>query len=301
MSVFRLPKPIKRLHWKYRLLLWQIQRRFRDSVTLHTKQGIFQLPLDTSDAVSQHLYTRREFELELIESSLAVLRRAGKCPPRGQGTVLDIGANNGVISIGMLATGQLERAIAIEPDPRNFELLQRNVQANGLEQQFTCLNYAAADGESELAFELSEDNFGDHRVRQTSPTTGDHELFDESGRRVIQVPADTVDHLIAAVDREFTDKLALIWVDVQGYEGHVFRGARDLLRRDIPVMAEIWPYGLSRAGTPEEEFCEIVSGLWSTYWVEHRNRFTQHPIADFSAFLNSLGRGGKFKNVIFTK
>ena len=105
MNVFtHLPKPLKRIHWKYRLLQRQIHRRFSDSVTLETQQGIFKLPLDTDDVISQHLYTRGQYELEWIADSLAFLRSQQLCPPRGQGTVLDIGANNGVISIGMLAT-----------------------------------------------------------------------------------------------------------------------------------------------------------------------------------------------------
>ncbi len=59
----RLPTPLKRMHWKYRLLQWNIHRRFRDSVTLETQQGIFKLPLDAQDAITRHLYVRREYEL----------------------------------------------------------------------------------------------------------------------------------------------------------------------------------------------------------------------------------------------
>ncbi len=302
MSVLHfVPKPLKRLHWKYRLLLWQISRRFRESVTLKTKQGIFTLPLNSHDAISKHLYSRKEFELDLISSSLSFLRKANKCPPKGQGTVLDIGANNGVISIGMLATGEFEKAIAVEPDPRNFSLLQQNVKANGFESRFTCLNYAASDEKSEIAFELSENNYGDHRVRSESHDAESKELFNESQRRVIQVESDTIDNLLRQIPDTFKVDLSLVWIDVQGYEGYVFRGAEKLLSKDIPVMAEIWPYGIARAGMSQAEFCSIASRIWSTYYVERRNRFLKFPIENFAAFLKQLGRSAKHKNVVFTK
>lgn len=79
MNVFtHLPKPLKRIHWKYRLLQRQIHRRFSDSVTLETQQGIFKLPLDTDDVISQHRYTRGQYELEWIADSIVVLTRRCK-------------------------------------------------------------------------------------------------------------------------------------------------------------------------------------------------------------------------------
>jgi len=41
--------------------------------------------------------------------------------------VLDVGANLGVISIGMLVNGDVAAAIGVEPDPDNYALLERNI------------------------------------------------------------------------------------------------------------------------------------------------------------------------------
>lgn len=301
MNVFTsLPKPLKRIQWKYRTFLWQFHRRFGNSMTLKTQQGIFKIPLDESDAISRHLYTRREYELEWIADSLAFLRSRQLCPPKGQGTVLDIGANCGVISIGMLATGEFEKAIAVEPDPRNFTLLQDNVAANDFDDRITCLNFAVSDERSELEFELSENNYGDHRVRSRPPDSKSRELYHESKRRVIKVPADTIDNLLAGLEPSFAQQVSLVWIDVQGYEGYAFRGAADLLSRGVPVVSEIWPYGIERAGMPLETYCEIARGIWSTYWTEQRGRLVQHPIAELPKYVAKLGRGVKHENVIFT-
>ena len=295
------PKPLRRIHWKSRLVLWHLNRHLRQSVTLQTKQGIFTLPLDTDDGISRHLFSRREFELELISKSLSFLRRIGECPQEGQGTVLDVGANNGVISIGMLATGEFQRAIAIEADPQNFSLLQANVLANGFEDRFRCLNFAAADVKSTLQFELSEKNSGDHRVRMVTSQAAPPDLFLESGRRVIQVEAETIDNLLARIEDAAFAEPSLLWVDVQGYEGFVFRGARRMLSKGVPVMAEIWPYGIVRTGMSLAEFGEIARGIWSTFWIERRTDFSSQPIEQLPKYLDRLGIKGNFKNVLFTK
>ncbi len=304
--MIRVPKPLKRLQWKLRMLQWQVHRQFQDSVTLETKQGVFELPLAANEAVSRHLYVRREFELDWVESSLAFLRRRNLCPARGQGTVLDIGANNGVIAIGMLAANEFAHAVAIEPDPTNFAFLCGNVAANGLQDRVTCLNFAVSDRRSVLEFELSDDNFGDHRVRRCRPPADACELFNESGRDLIRVPADTVDHLLSGVAHEWAEPVALVWIDVQGYEGYVFQGATELLAGDIPVVAELWPYGIDRSGIGIDRYAEIAAGLWAAFWTERRGgfgrgRFNRHPISELPDYMAHLGRTARHANVIYTR
>ena len=282
------------------MVQWQVFRQFSNSVTLETQQGIFKLPLDTNDAISRHLYSRREFELEWTVDSLAFLRRKQLCPPKGQGTVLDIGANNGVISIGMMVNGEFEKAIAIEPDPINFSLLHGNVTENDLGGSFICLNFAASDEPSELEFELSENNYGDHRVRSKQLQSSSRELYNESQRQVIKVPSDTIDNLLAGLEADCARRVSLVWIDVQGYEGYVFRGATDLLSRGIPVVSEIWPYAIERTGMSLEAYCRIAAGIWSKFCTERRGKFAKHPIAELPTYVARLGRSVKHANVIYT-
>jgi FkbM family methyltransferase len=232
---------------------------------------------------------------------MSFLRRIEKCPPKGQGTVLDIGANNGVISIGMLVADEINRAIAIEPDPRNFSLLQRNIELNHLEEKVVCLNYAVSDTKSELDFELSEDNYGDHRIRRGAPDSRARELFAESRRRVIEVQADRLDSLIDNLPSLSKEEISVIWIDVQGYEGFVFLGATDVLSQDIPVVAEIWPYGIQRAGMSQETFCEIAGEIWSSYWVMDGEGILEYSVEELDWLFKELGYDGDFTNVIFTR
>ena len=295
-----IPKMLRRICFEYRCGLYHIIRRFRKSVTIATKQGVFTLPMEVDESISKLLYVNREFELDLVSDAMCLIRKL-KDLPRGKGTVLDIGANNGVISIGMLVTGELDKAVAIEPEPRNFSILKHNVEQNHLEGVITCLNYAVSDSKSTLQFELSESNYADHRVRKSLSDTKPKELYDESKRQVINVEANTLDNLLADLDERFCKDISVIWIDVQGYEGYVFSGAKRLLSSGTPVVSEIWPYGIQRAGMSQEVFCGIVGEIWSAYWVKRRGRFVKYPIDIFYTYFDELGYDRDYDNVIFTR
>ncbi|MFQ5549501.1 MAG: FkbM family methyltransferase [Woeseia sp.] len=277
--------------------------RLRKSVTVSTRQGVFEILMATHEFVGKSLYCYGEFELEVMASAMEFLRNNQKCPPKGHGTVVDIGAHNGVTSIGMLCTGELQKAIAIEPEPRNFAMLQRNVTLNGLEDRIVALPYAVSDRKDEIEFELSKNNFGDHRVRMNANAVAadSAELYDESRRRVITVKADRLDNLLAGLPDSFTDNIALVWIDVQGYEGYAFMGAKTLLSKGIPVVSEIWPYGLRRAGMSPEKYYAIASSIWDDYWVWRNGDYVRYPIDTLNSLMDELGYDGNHTNIIFTQ
>jgi FkbM family methyltransferase len=282
---------------KLRGLQWQIHRRLRSTTVVSSQQGEFRIRLQANDYLGKYLYARGQYELDIVSDSLLFLRSIGKCPEKGKGTVVDIGANNGVISIGMLYNGEVEKGIAIEPEPINFAYLQENIQRNNLEKRMIALQYAVSDKSGELVFELSEDNSGDNRIRTA---TNAFERFNESKRQTISVKADSLDVLLQKIPKEFTDSLALFWIDVQGYEAYIFKGAKELFLQGIPVVTELWPYGIARAGMTESEFCEIASGIWSSYWVKRETGFVKYPINELPTFFKELGNEGNFDNIIFT-
>lgn len=280
-----------------RRIRYEYLRRFQNPATLTTRQGIFRVPLGVTDPISRELFLHGEFELDLITDAMQLLRGlSGR--PKGEGTLIDIGANNGVISIGMIVTGELQKAVAIEPEPTNFARLEENVVLNGISDAVHRINCALSSQASSLTFELSDSNYGDHRVRAQSLASRD--IFNESKRPVITVPADTLDKVLSAVPRTFTDDVAVIWIDVQGYEGHVFEGAGSILARGIPVVSEIWPYGIARSGMTLDAFNDVVTRYWHSFWVKRRGRFVRYPILAFRAFLDEIGPDGSYDNVIFT-
>ncbi len=302
MKLLRLAiRTLKTGYVQFRLMCWKINRLFRKSVTVSTRQGVFTVRLGAEESIGRSLYCKRKYELDFMLQTMALLRGEHKCPPKGEGAIIDVGANIGVTSIGMLYTGELKNAVAIEPEPQNFSLLQRNVNTNKLNDKIICLPYAASHQKGELQFELSNTNFGDHRVRAITHAPGSAEQFGESERRVITVKADQLDNLLAELPESFTRDIAVIWVDVQGHEGYVFMGAAKLLAKGIPVVSEIWPYGIKRAGMTHEQFYGIARSIWSNYWVLRRGTFVCYPVSTLDVFFDELGNAGGHRNVIFTK
>jgi FkbM family methyltransferase len=203
------------------------------------------------------LYVQREWELELLRGVVGYLR-GQKLIPSGADVVIDAGANIGMIAIGMLHGGHFREALAIEPDPDNFAFLLRNIVQNGGSGRIHPVRAALGDSSGTVELERSEANFGDHRVRGETRGTA---LMGEEKRRIVAVPLRTLDDVVESLGME-PARVGLVWVDVQGYEGRLFRGAKRTLEGGAPVLAEVWPYGIRRAGMERDEYVEIVRDLF---------------------------------------
>jgi ribosomal protein L11 methylase PrmA len=91
------------------------------------------------NVISRLLFLEGHYQLDLVQRSFGLLRELHLIPARGKGTLLDIGANNGVISIGALVCNEVAAVIGLEPEPDNVALLRRNIEKNSLSHQFVAL------------------------------------------------------------------------------------------------------------------------------------------------------------------
>jgi FkbM family methyltransferase len=269
--------------------------------TFHTRQGIY--TVFCADAgIGKPLYCAREYERDLTHRATAFLRSMGKMRSDTSGTLLDIGANIGIISIGMLRDQLLQRAIAIEPEPRNFELLTRNVRQNGLGQQIVCLPYALSSRPGLLPLEVNETNLGDHHIRPSWPQVSEvRQTAERAQSTVIQVESVRLDDLLENLPKALVESLDLVWIDVQGYEANIFIGGQKLFSRDVSVVAEFWPSGISRVGMSQEEYCRIASDLWSAFWIFRHGKFVRNPIGNLRLLFEQLAPSQDFENVVFTR
>lgn len=291
-----LSKAGKAALYSARAARWEALARLRSTVTVSTRQGRFTV-FTRDQAIGRWLYCFREFESELVRDVARLLAGQGRLTTGSVGTVLDIGANMGITSITLLRAGVAARALAIEPDPRNFGLLERNALQNDLADRVHPRMCALSERTGTVEMELSGSNFGDHRIRLAPPPDRRPELYRESSRHVVRVRCERLDDL-ADADPAFDD-VGLAWIDVQGHEGHVFRGGRSFFSRDIPVVAELWPYGLRRAGLAPDEFCELAASLWPAYYMRRRGRWIRYPMATLGLAFEELGDDGEADNVVF--
>lgn len=285
----------------YRFALYRLHGTLHDKVTIRTKQGL--MTMSTRDnGIGAPLYRNRQHEYDFSIRVIKFLKSSGFVPPSNV-SMLDVGANIGPISIGLILADEVDLAVAIEPAPYNFGLLCKNVDQNRLSERILCLQMAVGDKVSTLNMELSPGNLGDHRIREV-PAPDAYEHLRESGRQIIQVKSLPLLQVLALPEvHDFgLSSPSLMWIDVQGYEGYVFKGGKSLLEKGLPTVSEVWPYGILRAGMPLEDFVSTVSAIWTDYWIERRNRFTRYPITVFDRYLDELGSSCEnFENVIFTR
>jgi FkbM family methyltransferase len=151
-----------------------------------------------------------------IRTAVDVLRKHGFLEGSHQRWMLDIGANIGTVCVPLVMNEEFAGALAFEPEPRNFRLLLRNICQNGLEGLIKALQIGLSEAPGKVSFELSRDNYGDHRVR-VGACADLPDRYGESGRRLTVVPVDTLDAVIERTDLD-PHQLGLIFLDVQGHE-----------------------------------------------------------------------------------
>jgi FkbM family methyltransferase len=199
-------------------------------------------------------------------------------------TFLDIGANIGYYTA--LASGRIGeegRIVALEPDPENFRYLQQNVAANRAPNAI-CIRKAAAAESGTLKLYVNRDNRGDNRLYA-------NDLCDS----FVQVEVATVDGMLEDCGVE---KVDLVKIDVQGYEGHVLRGMRQTIQRSggLILLTEFWPFGLRSAGTsPEDLLMELEQAGLRLYELTGKGRLVH--LTDKHGFIERHP-GRKYANIV---
>jgi FkbM family methyltransferase len=167
--------------------------------------------------------------------------------------VVDVGANIGALAVSCAtAVGPSGRVFAIEANPSTFRYLTENVELNGL-SQVTCLNYAAGAQSGELRF--TDD------VKSAEQNTVDPE-------GPLVVPSEPLDALIPPdVD------IAVLKIDVEGFEKFVLQGASATLGRTKRVYLEVWDDHFQRFGYRTGDVLEALSGAgFETYRVDEEGQ-----------------------------
>lgn len=168
------------------------------------------------------------------------------------GSFLDVGAHVGYYTlIGARALSDRGRVHALEPVPRSFALLKKNVESNQLEN--VVLNTAACwstPGEVTL-HEASAINSGKSSVIVRNANSS-------PGPAVAQhtVRAVTVDQYVAGLEGE---AISVIKVDVKGCEADVLEGAWKMLDAHQPVgFLEVMPHLLEARNSSASDLVAML-------------------------------------------
>jgi len=143
--------------------------------------------------------------------------------------VFDVGSYIGLYSVTALCCGDDVQVHAFEPEPVNFDIVQRNLGQVGGRWKAHQVCLGDEDGS----------------LRLTIKGNSGHFVGSSEGRN-IEVPVRTVDSLIADGTIPVPD---LVKIDVEGFEANVLRGMRQTLQEERPlILMELHPKFLQRYG-----------------------------------------------------
>lgn len=174
---------------------------------------------------------------------------------------VDVGANIGYYTlIAAQRVGPQGKVIAYEPDPDNFELLKTNVALNAL-AQVQIFPYALYDKNADGELFLSGDNYGDHRIYDSSQV--------RPSRKISLVNGDQ--HL-----RQLSERIDFLKIDTQGAEFFVVNGLRQLImdnRAHLRLMLEFCPYGIRHSGASGHDLLRLLDATGMQYHiVDHQQQ-----------------------------
>lgn len=172
---------------------------------------------------------------------------------------IDVGANMGLYTLTLSSlVGESGVVHAFEPEPRAFETLSHNVSLNG--RTNIVLNQVAVSNESGSATLYDTNESGLAGLGKTSRGSGVGE---------IAVPLTTIDEYASS---KRIPRVDCMKIDVEGYEGHVLRGAQSLLQREkeLVVITELDEKNFRELGFPVQDVILYLSDLGYEGWFMNR-------------------------------
>ncbi len=164
--------------------------------------------------------------------------------------VVDIGANIGYYTLlAARLVGEKGKVYAFEPEPRNYDMLLKNITLNGytnvVVEQKAVSNVAGI-----VKLYLSSVDIEAHTLCEY------HDLPEFDTRRFVEVESVTLDEFFS--DRE--SQIDVIKVDCEGAEAAIISGADRVIRenRKLKMFIEFWPSAIKEMGYFPEELARSL-------------------------------------------
>lgn len=156
--------------------------------------------------------------------------------PFTEGAMIDVGAHIGFVTLLIAKNYRDRKVYAFEAASSTYRSLKGNLELNGI-KNVEAHNLAITDYEGTVNFNSNP------RYRATNS------IALESDPYIVSTPCTTIDSFTAKHDIE---QIALLKIDVEGYEDSVLRGAEEALKNTHMVFYEVCPSNTQKAGTDIE-------------------------------------------------
>lgn len=201
------------------------------------------------------------------------------------GYFLDIGANIGTTSIYVkkILNPSLN-IVGIEAGKDNYTAFKMNCIANDLDE-IRVVNVAVGDEIGYVNFNQNIDNPGGSNVSKAENSLA-------KGEEIVELI--TLDELCKRenINPEDVDYL---WIDVEGFEANVLKGASDVLKHGIPLMQEFNPFVYEERGLLDQ-YCEIMEKYYD-FFVDYsqyaQGKEIKRPVGEIRELVEEMRVEGK--------
>jgi FkbM family methyltransferase len=164
--------------------------------------------------------------------------------------VLDVGTNIGETLLHFARlVGRNGRVYGFEPDEKNFANVQRNISLNDFRNVEVFKLGVSDTRASQRLYRVDAHNLGMNRI------LNDDEAVSFEDFTVIQT--DTIDNVVS---KKGLAKVDLIKIDIEGFEMHALRGAKNVLQEFRPALFIETGYSrLLKLGTSPAEMMDYLA------------------------------------------
>ena len=268
---------LRSLYWRVNFFFKNLKskrmkRRFSEkdsTLTLETKNGTF--VVDAADLeVGGKLRTKGEYGIEEINRICNYIT--------DKSSVLIVGAHIGSLAIPIAK--KCSKLVAIEANPRNFNLLQKNIELNKI-TNLTAHNIAASEKSETIKFQMNTVNSGGSK----RVPVNNHYMYTYDNPEVIDVEAHSLDNYLS--DTSFD----LVLIDIEGSEYFAMRGMKEILTNTKTLIVEFLPHHITNvAGIRLTDFLDNIPQHLGQLTIPSKN--VTYPIDVGTAVLRQMFDNG---------
>ena len=222
----------------------------KPNVVLVQNQKMFLDPKDSLQLSVNGIYG--EFETEIVKNEI-----------KSDDVVIDVGAHIGYFTLLFAdLVGPKGKVFSFEPEPKNFELLKKNIEINN-HQNVIPNNKVVSDKNEKCILYTFTSSSGANRIykpennQEAKPIESESKSLDEYFK-----------------NSPYLDKIKLVKVDVEGAELSVLKGMQNLLEKnlDIKLILEFNPYFILEMGKKPEDFLNFLfSKNFQIFFIDNDN------------------------------
>lgn len=160
--------------------------------------------------------------------------------------VIDVGANIGYYTlIFAQLVGSSGKVFAFEPEPKNFEILKKNIEINNY-QNIVAEQKIVSDKSGIVKLFIAEHGIVGHRINQQ-----------KSSQKFIEVESIILDNYIKKLNLD--NKINFIKIDVEGSEPKVLEGAKEIMQKSnqLKIFTEFNREAVEEYGIEPKEMIDL--------------------------------------------